>query len=139
MGPFAYYTPLWLGTAISAALMHASGYGLEWSFRVPLLILLGIPVGLVAQLAMIGAQGAFAQVLPVPVGKSIRGRSAAVCGMLTLLAVAAASAGFVLVLEEEAINRATVVLLTIGGICAVCALGVYVWSLPAAVRDFARR
>jgi hypothetical protein len=138
MGPFTYYTPLWLGTLISAALLHASGYGADWSFRVPLLILVAAPVGLACQLAMFGAQGAFAQVLPVPIGKSIRGRPATVCGSLTLLSVAALSAAFVLALDDG-VNRPIIAILTVGGIFGVCALGTYVWSLPVASRDFTRR
>lgn len=137
MGRWTYYSPLWLGAVLVLAMNDALRASLppaepwrQW------LIVAGIAVavGLQSQVLMIGAQGAFAQVLPVPWGRSIRGGSAAAAGWL-LIAWVGLSAITVL-LGHEAITTAATVL----GLLSLAALGgalvIYVWNIPAALPDF---
>lgn len=140
MGAWSYYSPLWLGAllvlvlneSVQGALPVMSPAG-EWT------VLAGIAalVGLECQVLMIGAQGAFAQVLPVPVGRSIRGRGAVVAGGLLMTWVVLG--GVTVLLGYERVTDAAVVV----GVMAVAALAgaivVYVWELPAAVADFGTR
>jgi hypothetical protein len=86
---------------------------------------------------LIGVQGAFAQVLPVPAGRSIRGRGAVTGGLLIITCVAlGAVAGL---LQSEELARAALVVgvlsLAAGGAAAIT----YVWCWPIAVRDFGKR
>lgn len=137
MGRWAYYSPLWLGALLVLALNDALRASLPprepWAHW---LIVAGVAVlaGLQAQVLMVGAQGAFAQVLPVPRGRSIRGGGAAGAGWL-LMAWVVLSLVTVL-LGYEAVTQAALVL----GVLGLAALGgavlIYVWNIPAAVADF---
>lgn len=136
MGRFTYYAPLWLGTAL-AAVMLLTYRGLlalaDWQFW--LLLCVGSPlVGLVCQLAMIGVQGAFAQVLPVPGGRSLRGRPAMLAGAALLAALALGSAGALLAIER--VGPAAITLGVLALAATFTAIIVYAWNLPTAVRDF---
>lgn len=136
MGPWTYYSPLWLGALlvlaindmIRAAYLHPDW--LEW------LIVAGWAVvsGVALQVLFVGAQGVFAQVIPVPLGKSIRGGAGAGIGWaliagILLLAVAG-------LLFREGVSRAAWVLLAVSVISFGTAIVLYVWNVPAAVRDF---
>ena len=136
MGRWTYYSPLVLGTLLVVAMNESLRATLTLPDWAEWLIVAGVAaaVGIQCQILMIGAQGAFAQVLPVPFGKSIRGGAATLAGWL-LIAWVVLSAVTVL-LGFEAVTQAAVVV----GILSLAALAsmvvVYVWSLPAAVADF---
>jgi hypothetical protein len=147
MGALTYYSPLWLGILAVLALneplradfaSHAAW--VQWTG-----VAAGAVVfGLMCQVAMIGAQGIAAQVVPVPWGKSIRGRAATLVGwcllvwfgftVIMLLLVRERTKGSLLLGE----NLGGAIALT--AILALLALAVgivaYIWSLPAAVADF---
>jgi hypothetical protein len=143
MGPWAYYAPLWLGAllvaivndSIRAGLSHSSP-AVQWTAVVALAVL----AGLQSQVLMVGAQGAFAQVLPVPRGKSIRGRPAAVAGWLLIgwvaLSLVTALLSYEAYFRDAALSRAAMIV----GVGALAALSgsilIYIWSVPAAVADF---
>lgn len=138
MGRFAYYSPFVLGVLLTllmqTTLYHARPVMPEWAWP---WYLAGIAaaVGLAAQLALVGTQGVFAQVLPVPGGRSVRGPNAVTGGWLLLATVAGIFATGLL-LFEGARNPGLIA----GG--ATIAVGiaatiVYAWGWPAAVTDFA--
>ena len=137
MGRWTYYAPLWLGTLLAAGLYAANLAQLPpWPAWVHVVaIVVGAPlVGLGLQLGLIGAQGAFAQVLPVPWGRSIRGGGAALAGSLLLLWFAL---GLICaLLRSEGLVIAALVVGALALASLVAAVIVYVWHLPAAVRDF---
>ena len=97
----------------------------------------GLAYAIIFQALMIGSQGAFAQVLPVPFGKSVRGRGAVVCGATLIGAVICASAGAFLYYEDA--TTPALVTLAIAAGFGVVSLVAYVWAWPMAVRDFAAR
>ncbi len=130
---FAYYSPFWIGALIWLSILVAQGHSV---FTDPLLLGSVLAAGLACQLVMIGVQGAFAQVLPVPVGKSIRGRGAVITGSLILAASVASAASCVIAMDE--VTRAAVVIGVIGAALVLCASGAYVWCLPTAASDFDR-
>ena len=86
---------------------------------------------------MVGVQGIFAQVLPVPRGRSIRG-GGAVLGGTFLLAWAASSTVAVLLRSEE-MRTAPLVIGIVSLVCLAGFLITYVWCWPVAVRDFDKR
>jgi hypothetical protein len=136
MGRWTYYSPLVLGTLLVVAMNESLRAMLTMPDWAEWLVVVGIAVavGVQCQILMIGAQGAFAQVLPVPVGKSIRGGAAALAGWLLIVWVVLSAV--TVLLGFEAVTQAAVVV----GIASLAALAsmvvVYVWSLPAAVADF---
>ena len=139
MGPWSYYSPLWLAALIVLALNDFIRGALlrpEWQ---EWLILAGVAAAAAvqAQLAMFGAQGVFAQVLPVPIGKSIRGGPAVLSGALLLGWVLLSCAAILLGYEEVGLPARMV------GVAALAALAgalvVYIWALPTAVADFRAR
>ncbi|MGE0479785.1 MAG: hypothetical protein AB7Q17_04870 [Phycisphaerae bacterium] len=140
MSRWTYYAPLWLGTLLAAALYAAlrdqlPAWPLWLTYLAPLV---GCPlVGLYAQLVLTGVQGAFAQVLPVPGGRSLRGSYAVVSGGFLLAALALAPIGALLL--SERVRVAGVAVATGAGVCLAAALAAYAWGLPAAVRDFSRK
>lgn len=138
MSVWTYYSPIGVGFLL-VLILHETvgGYApVEWPLwtRWPFVIVIGILSGLLCELLLIGVQGAFAQVLPVPVGRSIRGRGAVLGGALIIAAVAlAAIAGLLKIQDMLAPAGVTTVL------CALAAVGAvitYFWSWPVAVRDF---
>lgn len=139
MGRWTYYSPIALGALLVLVMndsLRAALPTLEPWVRWLVVAGVALVVGLQSQVLMIGAQGAFAQVLPVPWGKSIRGGGAVTAGWLLILWVALS--GVTVLLATEAVTRAALVL----GIASVAALAValvvYVWNIPAAVPDFGR-
>jgi hypothetical protein len=139
MGLWTYYAPFGLGLLITLVLhetvqAHAPALP-EWADW-PFVVVVGLVAGLLCQLMMIGVQGAFAQVLPVPIGRSIRGRSAVVGGCLMIGCVALAAVALLLQMEE--FGGAALGVGVLSGLCAVGAIITYVWCWPMAARDFGR-
>lgn len=139
MGRWTYYSPLWLGALLVLALNEAVRATTTLPDWQEWLIVVGLAIvtGLQCQVLMIGAQGAFAQVLPVPWGKSIRGGGAALAGWLLM-------AWFVLsavtgLLSFEQVTMAALVLGALSLAALAGALVIYVWNIPAALSDFGDR
>lgn len=134
MNAWTYYSPLW-GGAIAAGVVY---YNIletvppTWRYA-------GwagcIVAALICQLLMIGAQGAFGQVVPVIGGRSIRGSGALLCGSLILAGTGLLLIGGLLTYETVTLGGRFV--MVAGGAGLVTALGTYFWNIPAAVRDFA--
>lgn len=138
MSRFTYYSPLWLGFLLTWPLKDVLSDNAPAALRDTPWVwvaLLAVCAGVVAQLLMVGAQGAFAQVLPVPRGRSIRGRGAVFGGMEIL--AAAALAPITLLLRSEGLTTAATATAGAGGALALLALVTYVWCMPAAQQDFA--
>lgn len=136
MTRLTYYAPFWIGVAIGVGVLLADGYENIPSPRVPIIAGQALLAGLAVQLTMLGLQGAFAQVLPVPVGRSIRGKGAVITGVLIMLSGLGGVAARLIAVDE--VTRGTIVVGIASGVCFACAIGVYIWCLPAAVRDFER-
>lgn len=140
MGFWTYYCPLWLGAILAAVV----GYGVVDQFPPmagwlvwPTFVLGCLLVGVQCQLGMVGAQGVFAQVVPVPGGRSIRGRGAVIGGILLLgWVVLSTVAGL---LQSEQMDLAPLVLAVISLASLAGAVITYVWCWPTAVRDFGKR
>jgi hypothetical protein len=142
MGPWAYYAPFWIGLLLpfglqQAVFAHPFVAALAPAFQWAALTLLAILLALELQLLMIGTQGAFAQVLPVPGGRSIRGRGAVVTGVLIVASVVLS--WIVQLLWSDGLSRPGIVVGICGLVAAVTALLIYLWSWPMAARDFASR
>lgn len=138
MNRWTYYSPLMLGTLVPLTLhgtIAEAGPPLTPATYWPFVGAVCLGIGLLCQLFLIGAQGAFAQVLPVPGGRSIRGRGAVSAGWLVMVGVVLTVGGAMLRSEEAALVSAV----TAGiGLAALLAAAVaYIWCWPAAVRDFA--
>ncbi|MFN0135136.1 MAG: hypothetical protein ACKVS9_03365 [Phycisphaerae bacterium] len=138
MGRFSYYSPILIGFALVLMMnptvrehRPAMSDPMIW----PYIIAVGLLAGLVCQVIMIGAQGAFAQVLPAPGGRSIRGSGAMSGGWLLLLGVLMALVCLVLGFEE--LSRAAWTFGIGAAAAVVAAVGTYAWSWPTAQRDFA--
>jgi len=135
---WTYYSPLLFGALLVVALndaLRATLPPLEpWQTW---LIVAGVALAaaIQSQVLMIGTQGAFAQVLPVPLGRSIRGGAAATGGWLLIAWVALSSVAALLGFER--VTRAAVVVGVLGVAALVGALVTYIWNIPAAQRDFA--
>lgn len=140
MGPWKYFAPLWLGAVGSAALYLLNLDRLPgWPAWVHVTAVAGgAPLlGVLLQLVTVGVQGAFAQVLPVPGGRSIRGRSAVVAGILLLGGLVFGAIG--VYLGVEGLAKSSFVVGGVAGLSLLSAVAVYFWALPAAVRDFGGR
>lgn len=139
-----YYSPLWVGAAATGLLLwnspelHAR-FGRPATYWSAYLGACALG-GLLCQMLMIGAQGAFARVLPVPGGKSIRGTTAIIGGGAALAAVfLLAVAGFLYAERSEGLLVAAYAF-AIGAAAALVTAGIaYFWGLPAAVADFGGR
>lgn len=90
--------------------------------------------GLLCQMLMIGAQGAFAQVLPVWGGRSIRGGAAAGAGWLLMAAFVLTVVAVLLL--KEAVETGGVATAIAAGAAFATAGCVYAWHMPAAQADF---
>ncbi|MFH1748016.1 MAG: hypothetical protein ABIG44_13355 [Planctomycetota bacterium] len=138
MGRWTYYSPLWLGTVITIVLQLSyqgitpgSGGGVHW-LRVAGI---GVGVGLFCQLVMLATQGAFAQVLPVPSGRSLRGGGAVLVGWLLLLGLLLGFAAVLLGMEKMGLVSIVVGALSLGTLLGSAIA--YLWKWPVAQRDFA--
>lgn len=138
MGPFAYYSPFILG-CIFALVMGDSLHdtfptvtGLAWH---GLRAASALVTGLLFQFILFGLQGVYAQVLPVPFGRSIRGGAAVATGGLSLLCAISFVATALLLSEGMLIGFLIAIIV---GVASIIVAGlIYVWNLPAALRDFA--
>ncbi|MGD8450272.1 MAG: hypothetical protein PVJ57_00510 [Phycisphaerae bacterium] len=138
MGRFAYYSPVLLGMALVASLYTsvldycpAGLQSAQWAF----VGMVALGAGVACQLVMVGAQGAFAQVMPVPRGRTVRGPAAVATGVLLLAALGLGSAAGLMALESA--GPLATGLAVAGGASAAVMLVVYIWSSVTAVRDFA--
>lgn len=141
MSRWGYYSPLWIGFVVGLILLKSMiAQGPEEESLVYWSKLLGgaVIAAFVTQLGMLGAQGAFAQVMPATGGRSIRGRVAVVSGVCILAAiVSAAVSGFLFAdSTTEGTNLAGVVVACLAGALLVAAGVSYFWGMPAAVDDF---
>lgn len=137
MNVWTYYSPLLLGLAFGVMIAINNAPDPVHSGYVAVAAGWVLVLGLACQAAFTGMQGVSAQVLPVPIGRSIRGRGASVTGALLLLTVALAAAGAVLHFQKYHFG-ATVVF--IAGAAAGLATGIsYFWCLATAVADFRAR
>ncbi|MBK9127630.1 MAG: hypothetical protein IPM13_07490 [Phycisphaerales bacterium] len=137
MGRWSYYSPLLIGALLVLSLadqvrqqIAPAGGPLGWLAVWAAAVAFGVH----CQVLMVGAQGAFAQVLPVPRGRSIRGSAAAAAGWLLIAWCVLAMA--TLLLGMEAVTPAA---WTVGIAALAALLGaglVYAWNIPAAVEDF---
>ena len=137
MGRWTYYSPLGLGFLLVRVLnapirasLATRGAGVQWSVVFGAAIL----VALHCQVLMIGAQGAFAQTLPVPRDRTIRGRSAAQAGWLLITWVTCSSVTALLASQE--VTTAAIAIGVISLAALAGALILYVWSLPTADDEF---
>ena len=140
MSAWTYYSPLWLGLLLAIGLndtiqqqANVDSAAIGWL----IVFVVGIVIGLAGQLLMMGFQGAFAQVLPVPGGRSIRGRASVLGGFLIIAFVALAAAGWVL--RSEEFSTASLIAGVASLVALLSAAVVYIWSWPVAVRDFDAR
>lgn len=138
MNALSYYSPILLG-AVLVLILHdtlggmvpAEPAGLHWAAYGGL----ALGGGLVAQLLMIGLQGTFARALPVPVGRTMRGRSALLVGLGILVSFVAVLL-YGLFRAQGYDTAATGALWVALGMVAVVMV-MYAWSWPTAQRDFA--
>jgi predicted membrane channel-forming protein YqfA (hemolysin III family) len=132
-----YYSPLWLGALLILALNES--IRARYAFAEPWVQWAGVGFiavvfGLECQFLMIGAQGAFAQVLPVPRGRSIRGRAAAVAGWLAIGVFVLGDGAAVM--KVNGMGSAALVPGLAALVALIAGVVIYVWNLPAAVADF---
>ncbi|MEP0846543.1 MAG: hypothetical protein HRF50_06935 [Phycisphaerae bacterium] len=138
MSRWTYYCPLWVGALLALPLHQTiaeSWPGLPPKMYWPYVCAVSIVAGGICQLMLIGAQGAFAQVLPAPGGRSIRGRGAAVAGALLMLGLTVAVAA--VLLASEAFGAGAWIVGALAGTLLIASVVTYAWCWPAAVRDFA--
>lgn len=139
MGSWTYYSPLWIGPLLVAILSQNI---VEWDYvatappwaKVGAVVVVAIVVAIALQIVMFGAQGAFAQVIPAPGGRSIRGGGAVFVGWMILAGMTLLAAAFLFETAELlAVWR------VVGGIgvgCGLAAAAGYAWSWPMAQQDF---
>lgn len=138
MGRWTYYSPSYIGAAVAALLLATYGQFLgglpAWGYWA---YVIGVPVaaGLACQLLMLGAQGAFAQVLPAAGGRSVRGSGAMLAGWLLIFGEVLSIVA--LLLRVEHADRAATIIGCLGVLTLLGAVATYVWLWPTAVRDFA--
>lgn len=137
MSRWTYFSPLWLGALLVLALNElVRGALAAWSPGAQWAVILGgaVVFGLHCQVLMLGAQGAFAQVLPVPGGRSVRGGPAMAAGWLLI-----AWFGLSIVTGMLAYKQAWGAVLVLGVSSAAALIGalvIYIWQIPAAEADF---
>lgn len=139
MGRATYYSPFGLGVIITL-LMHGDIVKLGQVATLPpaaqwaVVVLISLIVAVHMQLLMIGAQGAFGQVLPAPIGRSIRGRGAVLAGVLMIAYVGVGAAALLIRSDEFALVSNMLLIAAGAGIAA--AIVTYVWCWPVAAHDF---
>ena len=138
MGPLAYYSPLAIGTVLAALLLATYRQHLPvmpgWQLAL-LAVAICAGAGLACQLLMVAAQGAFAQVLPAPGGRSIRGGGAVLAGWLLLIGLLFGFAAALLVAQGMILPADIAGAISLA--CLIATAITYIWCWPAAVRDFA--
>lgn len=139
MGPYAYYSPIAIGFLLTLILNAAIQERLPASWTPTsvwiTICLLGIAAGLLAQLLMIGSQGIAAQVLPVPVGRSLRGRPAVLSGFCVIATVVLLGSAAVMSGDSPGPARLVAVM---GVVIGLAGAVIYAWGWPTATRDFDR-
>lgn len=138
MGRWTYYSPLLLGFVVALLaedlyepILPPTPAWQHWLGAA----LLSLACGVYLQLALIGSQGAFAQVLPLPGGRSVRGAGAVGGGWLLLAALALT---FVCgLLLWESVQPAATIAGAAAGVAGAVVILIYVWCWPTAQRDFA--
>ncbi|MCP4592875.1 MAG: hypothetical protein GY842_19235 [bacterium] len=132
----AYFGPGIVGALVG--LIYAIFGGDDYSYTTTDRVILGFELVpglfLICQLLMIAAQGIFAAVLPVPFGKTLRGAKCVAIGVLMLVGMVCGAVAQMLGGVE--IGLAAIVVGAASLLCAIVAVGLYVWSLPTAVVDF---
>ncbi len=137
MGRWTYYSPILIGIIFALLarelLDRAVPREPAWYYW---LIVSGAALlfGLQCQILMIGAQGVSAQVLPVPGGRSIRGRAAVGTGWLLLAWFAFVLVGTVLTWEGAGLVATIALCLSL--LALLSAVITYIWCWPTALRDF---
>jgi hypothetical protein len=137
LGRWTYYAPLWLGVLVILSLNDAirGSLGAYEPWQQWAIVFCGaIAGGLHCQMLMLGSQGAFAQVLPAPGGRSIRGTPAVAAGWLLVAWFVLGIATLLLLLEG--VSSAALVAGALTGAALLAAAAIYAWNLPAAVVDF---
>ena len=140
MGRSTYYAPLYVSLIV--ALLGRDIYGDSippepaWQHWAAV-IGISLGFGIACQLAFMGVQGMFAQVLPVPGGRSIRGRSARISGTALLFGVAGIAISLLMFTEGIVLAASISGAVTLA--LLLTTIIVYLWSLPAAVSDFDTR
>ena len=138
MGRWTYYSPLFFGAGLAAIMFatYAKFMPVMPTWRYWLVIVGGcLGVALGCQLLMVATQGAFAQVLPVPGGRSVRGRGAVLAGWTLLLGVVLGFAAVLLGIEQ--VKSAALLVAGVSLASTLVALITYIWCWPTALRDFA--
>lgn len=138
MGRMTYYSPILLGFVVVLMLnptIRENAPHMSSSLIWPFVIAIGLLAGLACQLVMVGAQGIFAQVLPVPGGRSIRGGGAYWGGWCIIKAIIHGCIALLLGFDE--LKVAASVFLGLAIASAATAIAIYGWSWPTAIRDFA--
>lgn len=138
MNAWTYYSPLWLGALLVLALNDTIRGSMTYSDAKEWIIVAAyaISTGILCQGLLIGAQGAFAQVLPVPVGRSLRGGSAASAGWLLILAILLTGVTVLFAHEGAALAAKIAGALGLGALLGAAII--YTWNIPTAVADFGR-
>lgn len=146
MGRFHYYSPGLLGLLLGLVLGYNAGAGLglrPFLTFVAVPLATGIDLGLTCQLAMLGFQGLLAGVLPVPIGKTLRGTICHVIGLLvifgllTRLGLSLAHSHLGLVTLTYQLGLGVVAAWAVVGLGSLMvALVLYLFSIPTAAADF---
>jgi hypothetical protein len=146
MTKLQYWSPLIIGAIVGEiyGLLTLRQVGLNPVLSTGVLpMVAALCCGLTLQLILIGAQGFFAAVLPVPFGKSLRGTKCRVIGFLVLLGallemlLALTRTSLRPVHSLEGTDWLLAILWRSGGlVILVLALVVYLVSIPAAEPDF---
>lgn len=138
MGRWTYYSPIFLAIAFTLVMNQSiremvatRPAAVQWS----LVALVALLMALAWQLAFVGAQGLFAQVLPVPGGRSVRGPGAVTTGVLLIVGVVLSGTAGLLVAQEA--GRVAWIIGLAGAAGLAAAAVSYFWTLPTAERDFA--
>ena len=137
MSRMGYFAPGIVGVVVGLVYVVFGGAERDAAERVTLGCILVPVLFALCQLSMIASQGVFARVLPVPVGRSIRGGKCLAIGLLIDAAIASSLIAILLVRVET--DTTAVVVMATSGACWLAAVLVYLWSLPTAVADFVRK
>ncbi|HOW69079.1 MAG TPA: hypothetical protein PKY77_00645 [Phycisphaerae bacterium] len=144
MSKLSYYFPFLIGIILGPVIAYfkltelwASASDGWHLLMVPCALLAGVLGAALLQLLMIGLQGVIAGVIPVYRGRSIRGTSAVVIGLLILILN---GVGLTVLLSLQTLRELPAGwfwFVSIAGIVSLVGfIGTYLWCLPNAVQDF---
>lgn len=137
MGRFTYYCPAALGAGLTLTLAKTIAEAAPAMLRDSPWVWVGLSAlaaGVICQVLMVSAQGVLAQVLPVPGGRSIRGRAAVGGGFL--LGSGVLCAPVAALLYSEGFGGAAWIVAGVGLAALLTFTALYIWNLPVARRDF---